>query len=432
MPHAINPVLGCIADDFTGATDLASTLVRQGMTAIQLIGVPHLDEPPPTAQAIVIALKSRTAPPDVAVRDSLAALRWLQKAGCRQFFFKYCSTFDSTDHGNIGPVADALIQALDCGFTVACPAFPVNGRTVFQGHLFVGQTLLSESSMQDHPLTPMRDPNLVRVLSRQTDGTVGLVPYVTIARGAAAIRAALTALKEQGRRYAITDAISNVDLLAIGTALEGQALVTGGSGIALGLPENYRRLGLIGTEPAEALPTVTGHAAVLAGSCSRATLFQIGAVRDRLPTLELDPLAIPDAALLIRHALDWAQTRLGDRPVVIAASAPPERVSALQAKLGRAEAGELVEATMAGVAEGLVSLGVRRMVVAGGETSGAVVARLGIRRLLIGAEIEPGVPWTLAEGANPPLWLALKSGNFGGRDFFLEAFEHTPDTVAPV
>ena len=204
-------LLGCIADDFTGATDLASMLVRNGMSTVQLIGAPT--GPAPDAAAIVVALKSRTIPPHDAVRESLAALAWLQAAGCRQFLFKYCSTFDSTDDGNIGPVADALIDALGCGFAIACPAFPANGRTVYQGHLFVNQALLNESGMQDHPLTPMRDPNLVRVLSRQTSGTVGLVPFATVEQGAAPVRAMLSALKEQGRRYAIVDAITEADLV---------------------------------------------------------------------------------------------------------------------------------------------------------------------------------------------------------------------------
>ena len=420
------PQLGCIADDFTGATDLASTLVRHGMRTVQLIGVPDASDPAPDADAVVVALKSRTAPVAEAVRQSLDALRWLQAAGCRQFFHKYCSTFDSTDEGNIGPVADALIEALGCGFALACPAFPANGRTVYQGHLFVGHALLSESGMENHPLTPMRDPNLVRVLSRQTDGTVGLVPFVTVDRGTAAIRAAMTALKEQGRRYAIVDALTDAHLLAIGAAAEGQALVTGGSGVAMGLPENFRRAGLLAEHDAGALPDVPGHAAVLAGSCSRATLFQIGTARDRVPTLELDPLALPDAGALAQRALEWAEDKLGQTPVVIAASAPPERVRALQDRLGREAAGALVEQALATVAEGLVARGVRRLVVAGGETSGAVVGRLGVRRLRIGAEIDPGVPWTHAEGAGPPMLLALKSGNFGGRDFFLQAFERLP------
>jgi uncharacterized protein YgbK (DUF1537 family) len=416
-------VLGCIADDFTGATDLASTLVRGGMRTVQLIGVPAPDEPAPDVDAVVVALKSRTAPARQAVQESLAALAWLQAAGCRQVFFKYCSTFDSTDEGNIGPVADALAAALGCGFAIACPAFPANARTVYQGHLFVGYALLSESGMQDHPLTPMRDPNLVRVLSRQTDGTVGLVPFATVARGAAVIRSALSALKEQGRRYAIVDAVTEADLLAIGEAVDGQALVTGGSGVAMGLPENFRRAGLLGQGDAGALPAAPGAAAVLAGSCSRATLFQLGAARDRVPTLELDALATPDVAALVTQALAWAEGKLGDVPVVIAASAPPDRVVALQARLGRDAAGALVEEAMAGIAAGLVARGVRRMVVAGGETSGAVVGRLGVKRLRIGAEIDPGVPWTYAEGGAAPLLLALKSGNFGGRDFFLQAFE---------
>ena len=419
-------LLGCIADDFTGATDLASTLVRNGMSTVQLIGVPAPADPPPDSAAIVVALKSRTISPRDAVRQSLAALAWLQAAGCRQFLFKYCSTFDSTDDGNIGPVADALIDALGCGFAIASPAFPTNGRTVYQGHLFVGATLLNESGMQDHPLTPMRDANLVRVLSRQTTGTVGLVPFTTVNAGAAAIRATLSALKEQGRRYAIVDAVTDAHLLATGEAVASHALLTGGSGVAMGLPENFRRAGLLTETEAGALPAIPGHAAVLAGSCSRATLFQIGATRDRLPTLELDPLATPDAAALARQALDWAHGKLGPAPVVIAASAPPDKVAALQTRLGRDGAGTLVESAMSQIAEGLVAAGVRRLVVAGGETSGAVVGALGIRRLAIGHEIDPGIPWTYAEGTGAPMLLALKSGNFGGRDFFLQAFEKAP------
>ena len=416
-------LLGCVADDFTGATDLASMLVRHGMRTVQVIGVPAPGEALPEADALIVALKSRTIPAQHAVRQSLDALAWLQRAGCRQFFFKYCSTFDSTDSGNIGPVADALVAALGCGFAIACPAFPANARSVYQGHLFVGAALLNESGMQDHPLTPMRDPNLVRVLSRQTEGTVGLVAFGTVDQGAAAIRSALTRLREQGSRYAIVDAVSDAHLLAIGEAVSGHALVTGGSGVAIGLPANFRGQGLLGTADPAALPDAPGHAAVLAGSCSRATLFQIGAARGLVPTLELDPLAAPNAEALVRQALDWAEGKLGAQPVVIAASAPPDKVAALQAKLGREEAGSLIEAAMAGIAAGLVERGVRRLVVAGGETSGAVVEALGVQRLRIGGEIDPGVPWTFAEGGTAPLLLALKSGNFGGRDFFLNAFE---------
>ncbi len=417
------PLLGCIADDFTGATDLASMLVKHGMRTVQVIGAPGASDPVPDADAIVVALKSRTSPVEQAVAESLAALAWLRAAGCRQFFFKYCSTFDSTDRGNIGPVADALIAALGCGFALACPAFPANNRSVYQGHLFVGSALLNESGMEKHPLTPMTDANLVRVLSRQTDGTVGLVPFATVEQGPAAIRDAMTALKEQGRRYAIVDAVSNAHLAAIGEAAASHALVTGGSGVALGLPENFRRAGLLPvlSDPG-ALPDATGHAAVLAGSCSRATLLQIATARNHAQVLELDPLATPDAKTLAAQAIAWMQGKLGAAPIVIAASGTPEKVAALQQQLGRDAAGALVEHALADIAEALVTGGVRRLVVAGGETSGAVVTRLGVRRLRIGTEIDPGVPWTFAEGSGPSMLLALKSGNFGAADFFLKSF----------
>jgi uncharacterized protein YgbK (DUF1537 family) len=427
-------LLGCVADDFTGATDLASMLVRQGMRAVQVIGVPGAGDPAPDADAIIVALKSRTAPPAEAVRDSLAALSWLRATGCRQFFFKYCSTFDSTEEGNIGPVADAFVAALGCGFAIACPAFPANARSVYQGHLFVGSTLLNESGMENHPLTPMRDANLVRVLGRQTEGTVGLLPFATVAAGANAVRDAITGLRDRGFRYAIADAVTDAHLHTLGEAAASHALITGGSGIAIGLPANFRRAGLLPQrDDPGALPPASGAAAVLAGSCSRATLFQIATARDHVPTLELDALATPDAASLAHQAIEWAAGRIGDTPIVIAASAPPDKVAALQAKLGREAAGALVEHALADIAEALVSRGVGRLVVAGGETSGAVVTRLGVRRLRIGAEIDPGVPWTFAErdtapdGPAAPLHLALKSGNFGARDFFLKAFQVLED-----
>lgn len=417
------PLLGCVADDFTGATDLCSMLVRNGMRTVQVIGVPRSGDAVPEADAVVVALKSRTAPVQEAVRDSLAALDWLRSAACRQFFFKYCSTFDSTDRGNIGPVADALLGALGAVFALACPAFPTNARTVYQGHLFVGSKLLNESGMENHPLTPMTDANLVRVLGRQTDGSVGLVPYATLEQGAEAVRVAMSALAREGRRYAIVDAVSDEHLRAIGEAAADHVLITGGSGVAMGLPENFRRSGVLpNRQDPGALDDVPGPAAVIAGSCSRATLEQIAVARKRLPTLELDPLAKPEVAALAREAIEWAGDKLGRAPIVIAASAPAEKVAALQATLGRDEAGALVERVLADVAANLVARGVRRLVVAGGETSGAVVSRLGVRSLRIGAEIDPGVPWTLAERDGPPMLLALKSGNFGAPDFFLKAF----------
>ncbi|HEV2169441.1 MAG TPA: 3-oxo-tetronate kinase [Candidatus Binatus sp.] len=416
-------LLGAIADDFTGATDLCSMLVRGGMRTVQLIGVPRPGEPAPDADAVVVALKSRTAPVRQAVEESLTALQWLRGIGCEQFFFKYCSTFDSTDAGNIGPVADALIAALGGGFALACPAFPANARSVYQGHLFVGSVLLNESGMEHHPLTPMTDPNLVRVLGRQTDGTVGLVPFVTVDQGAAAIREAMTALQAQGRRYAIVDAVSDRHLMAIGEAAAEHKLITGGSGVAMGLPENFRRAGKLPERDAALLPGVTGAAAVLAGSCSRATLGQLDYARERVPVLQLDPLGTPDAARLAAGARDWIADRLGDKPIVIAASAPPEQVAELQRRLGRDGAGALIEQAMASIADDLVARGVRRLVVAGGETAGAVVSRLRVHSLRIGGEIDPGVPWTYAEGSGAPLLMALKSGNFGAHDFFLKAFE---------
>jgi uncharacterized protein YgbK (DUF1537 family) len=416
-------LLGAIADDFTGATDLCSMLVRGGMRTVQLIGVPQADQTPPDADAVVVALKSRTAPARQAVEDSLAVLNWLQGAGTRQYFFKYCSTFDSTEHGNIGPVADALIDALGCGFALACPAFPTNARTVYQGYLFAGGNLLNESGMEHHPLTPMTDANLVRVLSRQTEGAVGLVNFTTVDRGAHAIRDAMTRLKEQGRRYAIVDAITDAHLLAIGEAAASHALITGGSGVAMGLPENFRRAGVLPVrdDPA-ALPRLEGACAVVAGSCSRATLAQLGHARNHMPVFDLDPLETPDAAALSEAALAWASDKISDKPLAIAASAPPEKVALLQSRLGRDQAGGLVEDAVARIAAGLVERGVRRMVVAGGETSGAVVGRLGVRSLRIGREIDPGVPWTYASGSGPDLMLALKSGNFGATDFFTKAF----------
>ncbi|BDG73049.1 3-oxo-tetronate kinase [Roseomonas fluvialis] len=415
-------LLGCIADDFTGATDLANTLVKGGMSAVQVIGVP--DGPLPEADAVIIALKTRTAPVGDAVAQSLAACDALVAAGAKQVFWKYCSTFDSTDEGNIGPVGDALLKRLGSGFAIACPAFPTNGRTIYLGHLFVGGALLDESGMENHPLTPMTDANLVRVLARQTSGGVGLVPFGVVEQGVGPIRREMTRLVDSGRRWAIVDAVTDAHLMAIGEAVAPHALVSGGSGVAMGLPENFRRAGLLPARAdADTLPPMQGFAAVVAGSCSRATLGQIGLARDHAPVLELDALATPDAAALASQALAWVEGKLtADRPVVIAASATPEKVAALQAKLGREAAGALVEDAVATIAEGLVARGVGRLVVAGGETSGAVVQRLGVTSLRIGPEIDPGVPWTYA---NPTgLHLALKSGNFGARDFFLKAFSH--------
>jgi uncharacterized protein YgbK (DUF1537 family) len=415
-------LLGAIADDFTGATDLCNTLVRRGMRTVQLIDVPAPGSAVPNADAVVIALKSRTIPAEDAVAMSLDALRWLLQAGARQFLFKYCSTFDSTDRGNIGPVGEALLGALQSDFTIYCPAFPENGRTIFKGYLFVGDVLLSESGMRDHPLTPMRDPSLVRVLQGQSTHKVGLVQHATVARGPAAIRDAFAALRQDGVRHAIVDAVADADLEAIGEACADLTLITGGSGIALGLPENFRRAGLLGTGGgADALPPTKGAAAVLSGSCSVATQAQVKYMSERAPIFTIDPLVAANGNDVAAAALDWAASKLGEVPILISATAPPETVAAVQEKLGREKAGALVEGVMAKVARGLVERGVRRLVVAGGETSGAVVQALGVTGLRIGRQIDPGVPWTMSLG-EPAIALALKSGNFGAPDFFLRAF----------
>lgn len=420
------PLLGCVADDFTGATDLANTLVKNGMRTVQLLGVPDTATPVPEADAVVVALKSRTIPAADAVAQSVAALDWLRTAGAGQFFFKYCSTFNSTEKGNIGPVAEALMERLGTRFTIACPAFPENGRTIYKGHLFVGDLLLSDSSMRHHPLTPMTDANLVRFLGRQTQGKVGLVPFPVVEAGAKAVKCVFRVLEDEGNRIAIVDAVTDRDLAAIGEACAGMALVTGGSGVALGLPENFRRQGrLAGDRVADALPAVAGPEAVISGSCSPATLAQVARFAASGPLFAIDPLALADGRDLVGEALGWARGRLEQGPLLVSASAPAAKVAEVQKRLGVMAAGELVERALADIARGLVAAGVRRLVVAGGETAGAVVGALGIRGLRIGREIAPGVPCTVSLG-DAPMALALKSGNFGDADFFMKAFRTMP------
>jgi len=418
-------LLGCIADDFTGGTDLAGMLVKAGMRTVQMIGVP--DEPiGDEVDAVVIALKSRTTPADDAVAESLAALRWLQAAGCRQFYFKYCSTFDSTSKGNIGPVAEALMKALDCRLTIACPAFPANNRTIYKGHLFVGDVLLSDSGMRHHPLTPMTDANLVCVLQAQVKGKVGLAEYATVSKGAEAIRARFDELAAEGCNFAVVDALSNDDLMQIGAACSDMSLVTAGSGVALGLPQNFRRAGLLAEDvAADVLPPTSGLRAVISGSCSVATQGQVAAMSAAHPSFQVDPRQLASGIDVVGAALEWAESRLNDGPVLIYATAAPEAVKSVQAELGVEKAGVLVEDAFAAIAKGLVGLGVGQLIVAGGETSGAVVKALGVSGLRIGPEIDPGVPWTtgISKGSGKrPLALALKSGNFGTPDFFLKAW----------
>ena len=420
-------LLGCIADDFTGASDLANNLARSGMRVVQTIGVPAL---PLSADvdAVVVALKSRTITPPEAIAQSLAALNWLQQHGAQQIYFKYCSTFDSTAQGNIGPVTEALMHALDTDFTIATPAFPDNKRTVFKGYLFAGDVLLNESGMQNHPLTPMTDANLVRVLQAQTQRVVGLIDYTVVARGADAIKERIAGLKSSGIGIAIVDAISNDDLMRLGPALKGMPLVTAGSGVALGLAQNFD---IAPTTAASKLPEASGFQAVVSGSCSLATNSQVLAfVAAGLPSLAIDPLRTASGIDVAAEALVWAAPLLRSGPVLVYSTAESAAVKSVQRQLGVEEAGALVERTLAAIATGLVASGVRQLIVAGGETSGACVQALGITQMQIGPQIAPGVPWNYCElspsgpaNSKIGMHITLKSGNFGGNDFFADAFK---------
>ena len=484
-------ILGAIADDFTGATDLAGMLVKQGLRTVQTIGVPEASGLALWTQevdAVVVALKTRTAPPQHAKADALAALAWLQAQGCERFVSKICSTFDSTTAGNIGPIAEALMDALGTELALVCPAFPANARTVYRGHLFVGDALLSETGMREHPLTPMTDANLVRVLQAQSRRPVALLPWTVVADGAEAVAQELTRLHAQGVGLVIADAISDADLLTLGLGCRAWPLVVAGSGMAIGLAAQLRAAGRLGALPistststsipgviagslsiatspattpattqaaprvAAALPAVCGPALVVAGSCSSATQAQVQRMRACRPAWRIDPAqAVQTPDTTVDEALQWALTRLGEEPILIYSTASADEVRAAQAVLGSQAAGDAIEDVLARITQALVEHGVRRLIIAGGETSGAVVRRLGVRALRIGPEIAPGVPWTVTldgdalvdgaggaggaggtgrasgsggsdRGAQPILALALKSGNFGDPDFFLQAW----------
>ncbi len=417
-------LLGAIADDLTGATDLALTLSREGMRTIQTIGVPSADLDLSEVDAVVVALKSRTNPAKDAVAMSLDGLRFLEGAGAHQILFKYCSTFDSSPAGNIGPVTEALMQALKTDQTIICPAFPANGRTIYKGHLFVGDQLLSDSPMRNHPLTPMTDSSLIRLMAGQSGLKVGLVPHEIVASGAVAVRQAFVKAKADGIQALVVDALTDADLQVIGEASADLALITGGSGVALGLPDNFRRSGtLASTGGATGFVAPAGKAMILAGSCSQATRAQIeAAIAAGTPALKLDPMDIAAGRQRVADAVDWALAQKDCVPLIFS-SAEPDEVKAAQAALGREHAGSLVEAFLAETALALRDAGVRRLIVAGGETSGAVVGALAPEALFIGPEIDPGVPWTLTMGEGEPMALALKSGNFGAPDFFLKAWK---------
>ena len=411
--------LGCIADDYTGASDLANTLTRAGLRTVQTIGVPASDLAMPEVDAVVVSLKSRSIEAGIAVERSRAAEKWLRGRGAAHVLFKICSTFDSTDKGNIGPVMDALCADSGDSIVLVTPAFPETGRTVYMGNLFVGAVPLNESPLKDHPLNPMHDSNLVRVLARQSKTKVGLVDLATVTRGADAVRARLADLAGQGVGAAVIDAVFDRDLETIGAVAVGHKVSVGASGIGLGLARSLAAGKAAASSDASEKP-VGGPAACLAGSCSQATLGQIASAEKVMPVLHLDPDQVVKGKDEARRALAWARERLGSNPVLIASSAAPDQVAALQSRHGRDAAGHALEQAMADIAEGLVQSGVHRLVVAGGETSGAVVDRLKIPGFLVGAEIAPGVPVLRAVGGKAML-LALKSGNFGGPQFFSDA-----------
>jgi 3-dehydrotetronate 4-kinase len=428
-------LLGCIADDFTGATDLANNLVRAGMRVAQTNGVPT-QALASDVDAVVIALKTRTIAPTDAIAQTLAALNWLKKAGSQQIYFKYCSTFDSwygadgsEKRGNIGPVTEALMNAMGVDFTIATPAFPDNGRTVFKGHLFVDDVLLSESSMKTHPLTPMRDANLVTVMQAQCKRKVGLINYRTIAAGAKAVQTRIAELKGQGFGIAIVDAISNDDLMRLGPALADLPLVTAGSGVAIGLPQNFG-IDSKDASQAAALPPAKGYQAVVSGSCSQATNAQVAvwqASGRPHKALNLAEILGNDAQYHaeVQNVLSWAKPLLLNGPVLIYSTADAASVKTTQSALGSDATGARVEQALSEIAKGLVELGVQQLVVAGGETSGACVQALGVEQMQIGPQIDPGVPWCygISAAAGVNVHLTLKSGNFGSADFFTKAFE---------
>ena len=438
-------LLGCIADDFTGATDLANNLVRAGMRVVQTNGVPT-QALTSDVDAVVIALKSRTITPTDAIAQSLAALDWLKKAGSRQIYFKYCSTFDSwygadgnssamDKRGNIGPVTEALMDAMGADFTIATPAFPDNGRTVFKGHLLVGDVLLSESSMKNHPLTPMQDANLVKVLQAQCQRKVGLIDYRTVANGAAAIQARIAELRAQDVGIAIVDAISNEDLMRLGPALANLPLVTAGSGVAIGLPQNFViQAAAASASQAAILPSAKGWQAVVSGSCSQATNAQVAAWQATgRPHRALNLAAVlgsdAESHAEVQSVLSWAQALLPQGPVLVYSTAEAESVKTTQTALGSDVTGARVEHALSAIAKGLIELGVQQLVVAGGETSGACVLALGVEQMQIGQQIDPGVPWCYAKTnvESVAVHLALKSGNFGATDFFAKAFKLLED-----
>ncbi|MCG6924447.1 MAG: four-carbon acid sugar kinase family protein [Acidobacteria bacterium] len=423
-PRARPLLLGAVADDVSGATDLGSSLTRNGMDVVQFLGSPTGDDEGVEADAIVVALKTRYTPVEQAVTESVEAARWLLARGARQLFFKYSSTFDSTESGNIAPVAEALLDLVAEDLTVVCPADPENERTVYQGHLFVGDRLLSDSGMRHHVLTPMTDPDLVRFLGQQCQApdAVGLVPFAVVDKGAGAIRASIGELRSRGVRLAVVDAVEEDHLWSAATAVAELRLLTGGSGIARGLPANFRRTDALPQRIEPRFPDLVPPVVFLSGSCSEATRAQVAAMARRHPTLALDPIALAGGRQTVEGVVADARIALEGGVVLIHSTASPEGVEQAPGSLGREQVSHILEKAFGDIVSALVDHRVRTFVVAGGETGEHVAAALGLHRLRIGPEIDPDVPWTLHLG-EPAVHVAFKSGDFGSEDFFLKALQ---------
>lgn len=408
--------LGIIADDFTGASDIASFLVENGLRTVQMNGIPQRPLPD-SVDAVVISLKSRSNPVDEAIAQSLAALAWLRAQDCRQFYFKYCSTFDSTAQGNIGPVTDALLDALGEDFTVISPALPVNGRTIFNGYLFVGDVLLNESGMRNHPITPMTDASLIRLMDAQSRGKTGLVACPDVAQGAARVRERFAELRRDGYRYAVVDSVDNAQLAVLAEACADLKLLTGGSG--LGAYVAARLSG--GKKGSDAFVPRKALTVALSGSCSVMTNKQVAAYQAIAPTRFVEAeRCIHEGDAYIEELYQWAVAHLGgEYAPLLYATVPPDELKAIQQRFGVEKASHAIEQTFAALAVKLKVHGVRNFINAGGETSSIVVQHLGVDGFHIGRQIAPGVPWLRV--LDDDLYLALKSGNFGSEDFFAHA-----------
>ena len=412
--------LGCIADDFTGATDLASMLARSGVNVSLRIGVP-ISTPENTAEIEVIALKTRSISASKAIEESLSALKWLKEAGAKKYFFKYCSTFDSTAEGNIGPVSEALMNELKVDQTIYCPAFPENGRSIYMGNLFVGQKLLSESSMKDHPLTPMNDSNLMRLLSAQVSRRVGLADRIVVNSGVNSLKEKLISLKENDVPHVIVDAVADTDLDTIASACQDMDYITGGSALAMPLAEFYKASGKISANDNSFMnKKLNTGSIILSGSCSEMTIIQVkNFIQRGAAAFQLDPIDLAENG--VKKVLDWLSSQDFTKNIIIYATSDPDTVKKVQAELGVDMAGKIVEQGLSECAIAARELGIKNFIIAGGETSGAITKALNVRQLDIGIEIAPGVPWTFSGKRNNQIALSLKSGNFGSEEFFTEA-----------